>query len=91
MVANLVEDEGKDQEEQEDQFDRADLMAGSLGIAGGDQDEVSIILVASMMDSSNANPDTSAIENNLSEGGFGSIHSKNKTIHSKNTIDTLNI
>ena len=33
MVANLGEDEGEDQNEQKNQFDHADLMAGSLGIA----------------------------------------------------------
>ena len=70
MAANLVEDEGEDQEEQEDQFDRADLMAGCLSIAGGDQEheEVSSTpLVASTTGSSNANPDTSVIENDLSD------------------------
>ena len=70
MSANLAEDEGEDQEEQEDQFDRADLMAGCLNIAGGDQEheEVSSTpLVASTTGSSNANPDTNVIENDLSD------------------------
>ena len=70
MVANLVEDEGEDQEEQEDQFDRADLMAGSLSIAGGDQEDEEVSskpLVASTTGSNNANCDTSTIENDLSD------------------------
>ena len=69
MAANLAEDEGEDQEEQEDQFDHADLMAGCLSIAGGDQEhEVSSTpLVASTTGSSNANLDTSVIENDLSD------------------------
>ena len=70
MAANLAEDEGEDQEEQVDQFDRANLMAGCLSIAGGDleHEEVSSTpLVASTTGSSNANPDTSIIENDLSD------------------------
>ena len=61
---------GEDGDEQEDQSDRANLMAGSLGIAGGDQEDEGLSstpLLASVMSSSNANPDTSAMENDLSD------------------------
>ena len=44
-------------------------MAGSLGVAGRDHDdeEVRSQLVASVIGSSNANPDVNAIENDLSD------------------------
>ena len=55
MAANLGEDKGEDQDEQEEQFHCADLMACSLGIAGdepGDEEVDSTHLVASGMGSS---------------------------------------
>jgi len=70
MVANLGEDEGEDEAEQDDQFDCADLMASALGIGGSDQEDEGLSstpLATSTMDSSSANPDTSAIENDLSD------------------------
>jgi len=69
MVANLGDEDGDNSTEQEEHFVQADLMTGSLGVAGRDQDneEVRSPLVASMMGSSNANPDASAIEDDLSD------------------------
>jgi len=70
MVANLGEDEGEDEAEREDQFDRADLMASALSIGGSDQEDEGLSstpLATSTMDSSSANPDTSTIENDLSD------------------------
>jgi len=70
MAANLGEDEGEDEAEREDQFDRADLMASALGIGGSDQEDEGLSstpLVTTTMDSSSANADTSTIENDLSD------------------------
>ena len=68
-AANLGDEDGDNPTEQEEHFVCADLMAGFLGVAGLDQDdeEVRSPLVASMMGSSNANPDASAIEDDLSD------------------------
>jgi len=70
MVANLDEDEAEDEAKWEDQFDRADLMASALCIGGSDQDDEGLSstpLATSAMDSSSSNPNTSAIEGNLSD------------------------
>ena len=60
MAANLGEDEGEDEAEREDQFDRADLMASALGIGGSDQEDEGLSstpLVTTTTDSSSANAD----------------------------------
>jgi len=70
MAANLGEEGDDDPTDREEHFDRADLMAGSLGVTGRDQEDEeasSLSLRASTMGSSDANPDTSAIENYLSD------------------------
>ena len=73
MGANLGGDDGKDQDEQEDYFEHADLMAGSIGVGGNKQDnEVSstpiVAGTSSWHDgSSDSNPVTSAIEYELSD------------------------
>jgi len=70
MAANLGEDEDEDRNEWEDYFDQADLMAGSLGVAGGDREDKEVSstpIVASTVSSSNGNPDTSSVENGLSD------------------------
>ena len=80
MAANLGDKDSDDPTEQEEHFDCADLMAGSLGVAGRDHDdEVKLPLVASVMGSSNANPDVSAIDDDLSQRSFSFIHSMDKT------------
>ena len=64
MVANLGEDEDEDQNEQEDYFDHANLMASSLGIARGDHEDEEVSstpVVASTVSSSDGNPDTSIV------------------------------
>ena len=69
MAANLGDKDGDDPTEHKEHFDRADLMAGCLGVAGCDHDneEVKSPLVASVMGSSNANPDISNIDDDLSD------------------------
>ena len=69
MAANLGGDDGKDQDEQEDYFKHADLMVGSIGIAGNEQDDEvsSTPIVAGTTGSSDSNPDTSAIDHELSD------------------------
>ena len=70
MPSNLGDEDGDNPTEQEEHFVRAELMAGSLGVAGRDHDneEARLPLVASVMGPSNANPDVSAIEDDLSDG-----------------------
>ena len=69
MAANLGEEDGNDPTKHEEHFDHSDLMAGPLDIAGRDHDdeEVRLPLVASVMGSSNTNPDVSAIDDDLSD------------------------
>ena len=69
MAAHLRDKDGNNPTEQEEHFVCADLMAGSLGVAVSDHDdeEVRSPLVASVIGSSNANPDVCAIEDDLSD------------------------
>jgi len=69
MMENLGDEDGDNPNEQEEHFVCADLMAGSLGVAGRDHDdeEFRSPLVASEMGSGNANPDVGAIKDDFSD------------------------